>query len=124
MYKTPHTISNVVAQDSLLKFPVGLPIKTCGYKDNYFKVNINGQEGYVFCMCVTTPKRMREIREQLLFKISKQLHKLPTFEILNIILIGQDEQIIILNMQEYASTHSNTSLLTKIIIFYFNSYFN
>ncbi len=115
VYNTPHIIYNEIAQDSLLELPVGLPIKTCGYKDNYFKVNINGEEGYIFCMCVTTPKRMRETRQQLLLDIINKLHKLPKIQIFQIILITQNEQNIILDMQNFANTYTNSPLILKII---------
>ena len=71
MYKSPQTIPNSIAQDSLLRFPVGLPLETCGYRDNYYKIDINGEIGYIFCMNVTTPKRIRDIRCRMLLPGAK-----------------------------------------------------
>lgn len=67
MYKTPNPVFINDADTSLLKFPIGLPLYTIGFKDNYFKVNINGEIGYVFCMDVTTPKRIKEIQCKIVF---------------------------------------------------------
>lgn len=65
VYKTPQTIPNVIADTTLTKLPRYAMVVTSGFKDNYFKVNINGEDGYLFCMNVSVPKRIRKIQRQL-----------------------------------------------------------
>lgn len=68
LYKTPQTIPNSIADTLLVKLPKGLLLSTLSFKYNYFKVNVNGEIGYIFCLQATTPKRIREIQEKLQFK--------------------------------------------------------
>ena len=65
VYKTPQTIENSVADTTLTKLPKGLPIITNGYKNNYYRVKIDGEIGYIFCLNVTTPKRIKELQLEL-----------------------------------------------------------
>jgi hypothetical protein len=82
VYNTPQTIPNYIADTTLTKLPKGLPIITNGYKNNYYKINLDGKDGYIFCLHVTTPKRMRKIQERIQFKQELNIETNKTKEII------------------------------------------
>lgn len=76
VYKTPQVIPNTDAENTLTRLPIGLPIMTNGFKDNYFKIRLDGEDGYIFCLSVTTPKRIKQIQNKIqLPNLVNQVHE-------------------------------------------------
>lgn len=66
LYKSPQTIFNEEADTTLIKVPYSAVFVSESFHDNYFKVNYNGETGYIFCVHATVPKRIRNIRKEIL----------------------------------------------------------